>query len=151
MIRMKKTRKNQKSLWEVVKFAVVGVLNTLVDMGVFAVLNTLLGVNILVAQFFAYTAGIVNSYLFNSNWTFKGSKTKSEVIRFVVLNLLTLLISMMSIKYFEGLIQIDALFGIPFTAKMNAFVAKICTVVFTLIINFIGSKFWVFKKAGGRG
>lgn len=147
---MRRTNKHKKSYWELFKFAIVGGLNTLVDMGIFFLLNTILGVNILVAQFFAYSGGIVNSYFFNSNWTFQGDKSKSEMMKFVALNLITLVISLMAIKYFQSIIHIDVLFKITFNTKMNAFCAKICTVVFTLMINYIGSKFWVFKRSAKR-
>jgi putative flippase GtrA len=138
---------NYKNLWQLIKFSLVGVLNTLVDMGVFALLNTLLSVQIQIAQFFAYAAGVANSYFFNSRWTFQGSKSKVEMVKFILLNLATALISVVVIRFFQNIIHIDTLFGIVFNQKMNNFVAKVCTVVVTLAVNFIGSKFWVFRKA----
>ena len=71
-------RKNEakKTIWQMVKFAIVGVLNTLVDFAVFQALNLLLGW-VYVAQVIGYSCGIINSYLWNSNWTFREQRTRS--------------------------------------------------------------------------
>ena len=59
----------KKTIHQVLKFAVVGVLNTLVDFAVFQTLNLTLGW-VYAAQVAGYTFGVINSYLWNSNWTF---------------------------------------------------------------------------------
>ena len=64
----------KKTFLQFVKFGLVGVINTLVDFLVFQVLNLLVGWTYL-AQIAGYCCGIVNSYLWNSNWTFKETKT----------------------------------------------------------------------------
>ena len=51
-----------------IQFGFVGVLNTLVDFLVFQALNLLAGWTYL-AQVVGYSCGVVNSYLWNSNWT----------------------------------------------------------------------------------
>ena len=75
-------RKNEvkKTAWQIVKFAIVGVLNTLVDFAVFQTLNLLLGW-VYVAQVIGYSCGIINSYLWNSNWTFREQRTRGPLIR----------------------------------------------------------------------
>ena len=60
----------QKTFWQFIKFAIVGVLNTLVDFAVFQAFNLLLGW-VYAAQVLGYTAGMINSYVWNSGWTFR--------------------------------------------------------------------------------
>lgn len=74
-----------------IKFALVGVVNTLIDFAVYALLTTI-GVNYILAQWISYSAGILNSYVMNRKWTFekKEKSSKREVISFVIVNLITL-------------------------------------------------------------
>ena len=76
-------------LWQFVRFGIVGVLNTCIDIGTLNLLlwrfpthdaNVLLGYNTL-----AYLLGAVNSFMLNKYWTFQSSKGASsgEVLRFV--------------------------------------------------------------------
>ena len=77
------------------KFAVVGVLNTLVDFAVFQALNLLLGW-VYAAQVAGFTCGVINSYLWNSNWTFREQRTRSfrEIALFLLVNLASLGVSL---------------------------------------------------------
>ena len=53
-----------------VKFALVGVVNTAVDVGLFWVLQAVLGVPYLIANVISYSAGTLNSFVLNKVWTF---------------------------------------------------------------------------------
>ncbi len=61
------------ALIQFVKYACVGVLNTLVTLCVIYVCKVLFGVNPLVSNAIGYVAGVVNSFLWNKNWVFKTS------------------------------------------------------------------------------
>jgi putative flippase GtrA len=52
------------------RFGLVGVLNTGLDFAVFALLFYGLGWPLLAANSLGYAAGLANSYLLNSRWTF---------------------------------------------------------------------------------
>ncbi len=60
------------------KFAAVGLLNSLVDFVVFNFLTALLGMPVIPASVLAYCSGILNSYIFNLNWTFADVEAKSD-------------------------------------------------------------------------
>ncbi|WP_302984136.1 GtrA family protein [uncultured Muribaculum sp.] len=68
-----------------VRYACVGVMNTLVTLCVIFLCKSLLGINPLVSNAIGYIAGVINSFLWNKNWVFcsAGSYTP-EAIRFVV-------------------------------------------------------------------
>lgn len=61
-----------------IKFALVGVVNTLIDFAVYALLTTI-GVNYILAQWISYSAGILNSYVMNRKWTFEKKKKAVSV------------------------------------------------------------------------
>ncbi len=62
-----------KTVVQVVKFMTVGVLNTLIDAGAYFILTRGLGLMALpvLAKSIAYVVGMVNSFFWNRNWTFK--------------------------------------------------------------------------------
>ncbi|MCL4677530.1 MAG: GtrA family protein [Alphaproteobacteria bacterium] len=58
------------------KFALVGVLNTIIDFSVFAILLYGFGVYYVFAHIFGFLAANTNSFILNSLWTFKGLRRK---------------------------------------------------------------------------
>lgn len=126
---------NKDELKRILKFGITGVGNTLVDYAVFSVLAALLGMNVYFAQFCGYSAGMLNSYLINRSWTFQTKRRffSMELVRFIVVNLITLLLSMLLLKVF-----IDVM-------GMSTLLAKLPTVAFTIVVNFVLSRLWVFK------
>ena len=92
---MVRNEEAKKTLWQIAKFAIVGVLNPVVDFAVFQTLNLTLGW-VYAAQVLGYTAGVINSYLWNSNWTFREQRTRSfrEIALFLLVNLASLGVSL---------------------------------------------------------
>jgi putative flippase GtrA len=66
------------------RFCIVGVTNTAVGVGVFALLVAL-GLSAPLASAIAFCAGATNSYQLNRRWTFSGlGRAHHAVVRFVV-------------------------------------------------------------------
>lgn len=134
---MEKSDKNASKwalLIQFIKFNCVGVLNTLIDMGVYGLL-TYFGCNIFVAQSISFVCGLTNSWIFNSRWTFSDKKiTGKRLLLFIIVNLVSLGIQMTAL--WIG------------TTKMgwHPMVAKVVAVPFGLIVNFLGNRFIVFNK-----
>ena len=125
---------DRAELGRIVKFGITGAGNTLVDMGV-STLLLLAGANVYLAKLVGYSAGMLNSYLINRRWTFR---TKSrffslQLVRFIVTNLLVLTLSLLLIRGFTDLA------GLP---DLPAMLLSTCL---TLAVNFVISRFWVFK------
>ena len=66
----KRKKELKDGIVQLVKYNIVGVINTLVDFLVYQLL-TYLGMKYAIAQCISYSCGILNSYFFNSRWTFK--------------------------------------------------------------------------------
>lgn len=128
------------NLWELIKkgfkFCVTGGLNTIIDLAVTTTLNSLLHVNINVAKPIGYLCGMANSFIMNKKWTFKtGNRTtKIELVKFVLVNACMLGLSLLLINIFKT--AFDA----------NDIIANILSTGIVMIINFLVSNFWVFKK-----
>lgn len=137
------------------KFAVVGVLNTLVDFAVFQALNLLLGW-VYAAQVAGFTCGVINSYLWNSNWTFRKERTKSfrEMSLFLLVNILSLGVSlgvMWLCREVFGVTNAWAESWIP--EAIAGFVkgdtiAKLIATCFSIVVNYVGNKLLVFNGKG---
>lgn len=68
-----------------IKYCIVGVLNTLITLGVIYLCKSLLGINDYVSNALGYICGVVNSFLCNKQWVFQSKgEYRREAIRFVV-------------------------------------------------------------------
>lgn len=120
------------------KFNAVGLLNTLIDFAVFTLLHSLGMINT-PAQIISYSAGTANSFFWNKKVTFRdrdrGNKKgfdRMQLVRFIVLNLVVLGISVLLIHILTDSLGIQVL------------IAKVLVTFVTVIINFFGSRKWVF-------
>ncbi|TGE32234.1 GtrA family protein [Desulfosporosinus sp. Sb-LF] len=115
------------------KFCLVGTVNTGVDFVVFTVLSNL-GVLLLIAQCVSYTCGVLNSFLLNRTWTFRGrGQSSGQLIRFLVLNLGTLIITYGLLVYFHN------------SLAWPLIVCKLVATCASLGINYVGSRLWIFS------
>ncbi|MBU8787312.1 MULTISPECIES: GtrA family protein [Bacillus] len=124
----------KKKLVTLLRFGTVGIGNTLIDCGVFFLL-TALNVPYLIAQVCSYTAGILNSYIWNRTWTFrvKEKVCGQEIIRFLIINLAA-----------SGIIFL-LLYGLQ-KAGLSLVSSKVTATVGGMVINFIGNRLWVFQE-----
>lgn len=120
------------------RFSLVGIINTLIDFFVFSLLQGVFGFSYGFSQFMGYSCGIANSFILNKNWTFNQEnakkKTAEELMKFVVVNLVTLAITMIAINYLTKNLQV------------NVYAAKIIVTILAQISNFLLYKLWIFKS-----
>jgi putative flippase GtrA len=131
------------------KFVVVGVLNTGVD---FLVLNLEMifthitsGPAMFIQNSISFGVATINSYMLNKYWTF-GDKSKEDAgkkfSQFLAVSIVGLIING-GIVYLITT-NIHPMFGV--SPKLWANIAKLVATGVSLIWNFIGYKFFVFKK-----
>lgn len=121
---------------QLVKYNIVGVINTLVDFLVYQLL-TYLGMKYAIAQCISYSCGVLNSYFFNSRWTFKrdGGSGKREFIYFAAVNLASMGLSVLLLKACYEVLNIH-----------SNIISKAIVTPIVMLVNFFGSKLLVFKK-----
>jgi len=125
-----------KNFFQFIKFSLVGVLNTAVDFGIFTFLNYLFGEQYYrISQIISYSCAVFNSYYLNKSWTFQAGHRFNliEMIKFLTINLISLGVSLFFLTLFHEKYQIEVLWS------------KVGATFFSVLINFIGNKFWVFK------
>lgn len=138
------------------RFSIVGVLNTTIDI---VTLNILLwqfpthSTNfLLLYNSIAYMLGALNSFGLNKYWTFKRryAITGNELVRFAIVNVVGILCN-------DGLIWIVATILRPLIASNLpwANISKLIATAGTMVISYLGMRLWVFAirsqahKSGG--
>jgi putative flippase GtrA len=125
---------------QAVRFLVVGVLNTVVDLGAFYLLTLIPGMPDIAAKTISYILGICNSFVWNKLWTFgaKGSgRTGREFGLFFLVNLPPLIVNIVVFSLL-GLWTTSGSFA---AREGKAFIAAVVAVVW----NFLGSRYLAFR------
>jgi putative flippase GtrA len=138
----------RQGITQFIRFAFVGGINTLIDLGVLNILIALFG-NVtsgryLVFKTISFLCAVVNSFFMNKLFTFKEKDmvTKKETYRFAVVTVIGFLINV-GIPF--GLFTL--LHGrVPISDSVLANVCALIGVVISTLFNFVGYKFFVFKK-----
>jgi len=131
------------------RYATVGVANTLVDFGI---LNLLMwstdiyrGKTLILLNSISFLIAVIHSYIWNKLWAFKGTQKSgifTQFTQFLVITLIGLLFNSGIVYIISS--QMNPLFGLSIKVWTN--IAKIIATAVSLIWNFIGYKFIVFKK-----
>ncbi len=154
-----KRSEGKKSLVQFIKFALVGASNSAVDYVVSFIVTKLLrlitagGWVKYAAKIIGYACGVLNSYIWNSRWTFREERKqdKREIISFIAVNLTVLLVSLGLIFLFNNVFNIDDWWNassFPQWLKSIIDGELFCTLLSTVIcipLNFILNKLFVFK------
>lgn len=141
---MKKTRIDVR---EMIKFVLVGGMNTLIGTAVMFFAYNALGFGYWVSTALNYIVGSIFSYFANKYFTFK-SKRRSvrEVLRFAVNILICYLIAY---GVAEPLVQkAGAHFKMGFSESTMEQIAMLLGMCLFVGLNFLGQKLFVFRRQG---
>jgi putative flippase GtrA len=138
-------------VFQFAKYAIVGLANTAVDFGILNFLmwssKTYEGKTIILFNVISFSIAAIHSYAWNKLWTFK-AKEKTSIVgqffQFVIVSLVGVLIN-------SGIVYIIITWVKPLTGmEAWANIAKAVATVISLMWNFVGYKFIVFKKKDGE-
>ncbi len=136
-------------LFQVGKFVAVGVANTAVDFGVLNLLilvtSVASGPLFSVFKGGSFIVAVIHSYFWNKFWTFRKKETdfaSRELLQFFVVSFIGLLINVGIATFVVNII------GPQFGAsqKIWANMGAISATFFSMMWNFLGYKFIVFRK-----
>jgi putative flippase GtrA/GT2 family glycosyltransferase len=135
-------------LWKkIVRFVLVGVSNTFVDIATFNLALILWPTTsrlvLLVYNTVAILAGALNSFFWNKYWTFRKTHevTSKEIVQFALLAGMTLLLNNMFMAILTQLFPRYAL-----SAGLPATLIKCTATGGTMFLSFVGMNFVVFKE-----
>jgi putative flippase GtrA len=127
-------------LHEPIKFGVVGIVNTGVDITLFVVLVQM-GLSPIPANIISFSVGAINSYLANSRFTFRASDgfgwPTRAIVAFFAMTACNVLLSTLLVRFglMIGLVSVGA---------------KAVSLLGTFLFGFILSKFVIFTEPVGR-
>jgi putative flippase GtrA len=136
------------TLKQMLRFALVGSLNTVIDL---AVLNCLLWVwpthhnsVLLLDNSIAFSIGAINSFLLNKYWTFQrtGYPGTQEITRFALTTLAALALNDSILWVISGLLH-----PVFLSAPLWANVSKLGAIAGTVLLSYLGMRLWVFVHA----
>ena len=127
----------KKLIMQLIRFGIVGVIATAIDVGVLALLKEAAHMEVLIASALSFTAAVVVNYILSMLWVFKskGESRAKEFVIFVLLSVGGLLIT-----------QIVMWLGTEL-AEIYYLAVKIFAIIFESTYNFITRKIFLEKKA----
>jgi len=141
-----------KIIEQALKFGIVGLGNTLLTLIIIWVMTEWLGYPAIPANISGYAVGIISSYFFNRQWTFKSSVGwKKSAIRFFMVCAICYFIQFIVLvtlnRYYPENPPLYAFFK-PVLAVLKispSYYIHIFAMVFYTLLNFVFNKFYTFK------
>ena len=117
-----------------IKFGLVGVVNTLISIGCY-ILFVKLGIHYILANILSYLIGLLNSYYWNKKWVFEFKETRLSVFgKFSIVNLAVLSFNTLVLFLFVNKLG------------LNQYLSQLIATVFGMGINFFLNKNWTFES-----
>jgi putative flippase GtrA len=145
VVSKRKTR--NRTIWQFVRFGLVGCVNTTIDL---LVLNGLLQLwptqniaRLLLFNTIAYACGALNSFALNKYWTFRraGRPKAREGARFLLITLAAIVCNDL-ILWFMGKILHPAHLNVTLWANIS----KVAAIGGTILVSYLGMRLWVFVQ-----
>lgn len=142
---MKKLNSIYKKYEEIINYIVVGVMTTVVSLGTYYIsVNTFLnpknGIELQIANVISWILAVTFAYFANRKFVFKSNNKNKfiEGFKFYLSRVSTLLIDMLS------------MFLLVTVMSINDKISKILVQFIVLVLNYIFSKFLVFRKSDSK-
>lgn len=123
-----------KTKTEIIKYAIVGLSNTAVTATAIWILTKCFGISETTSNFTGYIAGLVNSFVWNKQWTFRSDAAwLKSAVRFAFAFALSYIPQYFLLIYLNKTLSIDPYYN------------QLIAMAFYTVINFVLNKFFVFK------
>jgi putative flippase GtrA len=122
------------SWWQLLKFGLVGGVGYVINIAVFALLTSGLGVHHVIAAIGAFCVAVSNNFILNRYWTFEPGEGHPafQAARFFVVSTAALLINL---AVLEALVR---------GTSLGVVAAQAIAVALAMPFNFLGNKLWTF-------
>ena len=137
-------RKLSKRQYEVLSYLFFGGLTTLVNLIVYVLLVHFIGLGIAASNTIALIVSILFAFVTNKLWVFRSKSWEKklltgEALKFFASRAVTAILEIVSVPLLYHIGLTYALFGI------EGFAAKAIVTVVVIVLNYVFSKFIVFK------
>lgn len=129
----------RRGVRQFIKFGIVGLGSTVIDWGIFYLLNLSFGIYYLVAKVLSFSVAVINSFVWNRRWTFRSTETNrsKEFTKFMIIALVGLALNALIMYLAVSTFGTRKIFGLIFATAIVTF------------WNFLANKFWTFRESQG--
>lgn len=124
---------------EMISYLIFGVLTTIVNLVVFQLFDAILGIYYIASNVIAWVAAVIFAYVTNKLFVFN---SKSWELKLVIKEIISFgSARVLSLLFETGFIALTVeIIGVP------KFISKVIASIFVVIINYVASKLFIFKK-----
>jgi len=124
-----------ETIKQAIKYGVVGVSNTLITAIVIWIMMKIFGFSDITSNITGYVAGVLNSFVWNKQWTFRSSAGWiSSAIRFMAVFGVCYLLQLWLLLYLNKTLIIDPYYN------------QLIAMAFYTVINFVMNKYFTFRS-----
>ena len=125
-----------KKYREIITYGIFGVLTTLVNIFVYFIFAKVFNLHYLICTIIAWVIAVLFAYFTNRKFVF-GSKNN---------NIINELISFIGFRVLSGGVEIILMYALVDIFVFNDLVSKVITNIIIIILNYVFSKLFIFKK-----
>ena len=133
---------------QLIRFCIVGASSTVIDKGLYWILQTLLPfVPWWLLQSVSFCFGVSNGFFWNRRWTFAGqnsASTRTQYSKFLLTNIIGLALNLLITKGFLFLFTGKLVHAVN-PDKNTVILASLCALPIVVIWNFGASRLWTFR------
>jgi putative flippase GtrA len=124
---------------EIVLYTVFGVLTTLVNFLVYIVSAHIFDVQIIIATGIAWIASVIFAYITNMRHVFRFKpRSRSQLVMSFL--------EFVSTRAFSAFIDMGLMWIMAYALSLNDIISKISANAVVVVLNYVLSKFFVFRK-----
>lgn len=120
---------------ELILYGVFGVFTTLINLVVFLLFTRAFHINYIISNIIAWILSVLFSYVTTRKWVFESENT----------NIITECLMFFGSRFFVGAVDTGLLFIFIDILSMSDFISKLITQVIVIVLNYVLSKFVIFK------
>lgn len=127
----------RKEIKQFFRFAFVGLSGTFINIIVLYLLTEGLGLYYLLSAIISFFIAMTNNFILNKIWTFEeslSSNLSKKYLKFALISVIALGINLYFLYFFTDILVIYYI------------LSQILSIMISLVVNFIGNKYWTFKK-----
>jgi putative flippase GtrA len=145
--------KNKKELDRFFRFAIVGTIGAVIDLGFFNLFTGVFGLPALAAQALSFLLAVISNFLWNRFWTYPDSRNKPitrQLVQFFVVSVIGLTIRTLifdalekSLVWVASNIVSSGFVISPVTLGHNMALATVIIII--MFWNFFVNRFWTYN------
>ena len=147
--------KTNNSFIQFLRSLVVGVVATVVDIGVLTLFVEVFNMNVLIATAIGFIAGLFVNFFISSVWVFEKSKIvknkTTEFLLFAIIGVIGFIINELIVNFFDSHVFNFNIFGEWLPKDKYYLIGNLVATIIAFIWNFCARKFFIYANRKNEG